>query len=49
MFQVYDDQTAPLITLYAGHGIMYEVDASADIDTVRSRVHQVADRLKQAA
>jgi adenylate kinase len=48
-FQVYDDQTAPVITLYAGHGIMYEVDASADIDTVRGLVHQVADRLKQAA
>ena len=26
-----------------------EVDASADIDTVRSLVHQVADRLKPAA
>jgi adenylate kinase len=48
-FQVYDDQTAPVIALYAGYGIVYEVDASADIDTVRELVHQVADRLKQAA
>jgi adenylate kinase len=48
-FQVYDDQTAPVIALYAGYGIVYEVDASADIDTVRGLVHQVADRLKQAA
>ena len=48
-FQVYEAQTAPLISLYTSHGITYEVDASADIDTVRSLVHQVADRLKPAA
>jgi adenylate kinase len=48
-FQVYDDQTAPLLALYAGHGIRHEVDASADIDTVRERIRQVADRLRPAA
>ena len=48
-FQVYEAQTAPLISLYTSHGITYEVDASADIDTVRGLVHQVADQLKTAA
>ena len=48
-FQVYEDQTSPLISLYAEYGITYEVDASADIDTVRGLVHQVADQLKTAA
>jgi adenylate kinase len=48
-FQVYDDQTSPLITSYAARGIHYEIDASADIDTVRVRVHEVADLLGVAA
>ncbi|MEU4290181.1 adenylate kinase [Kribbella sp. NPDC026596] len=48
-FQVYDDETSPLITSYAARGIHYEIDASADIDTVRVRVHEVADLLGVAA
>ncbi|MEV6273156.1 adenylate kinase [Kribbella sp. NPDC051936] len=48
-FEVYHEQTAPLIEFYAGRGIHHEVDASADIDTVRARVWQVAVRLKPAA
>jgi adenylate kinase len=48
-FQVYDDQTAPLLALYAGRGIRHEVDASADIDTVRERMRRVADLLRPAA
>ncbi|MEU4191343.1 adenylate kinase [Kribbella sp. NPDC026611] len=48
-FEVYHTQTAPLLNLYAGRGIHYEVDASADIDTVRGRVWQVAVELKPAA
>ncbi|WP_328330208.1 adenylate kinase [Kribbella sp. NBC_00382] len=48
-FQVYDDQTAPLVALYAGRGIHHEVDATADIDTVRERMRRVADLLRPAA
>jgi adenylate kinase len=48
-FQVYDAQTAPLLSLYANRGICHEVDASADIDTVRIHVRQVAALLQPAA
>ncbi|MDX2969280.1 adenylate kinase [Kribbella solani] len=48
-FEVYHAQTAPLFDLYADRGIHHEVDASADIDTVRTRVWQVAVQLKRAA
>jgi adenylate kinase len=48
-FEVYHEQTAPLIHFYADRGIHHEVDASADIDTVRTHVRQVAVRLKTAA
>ncbi|GAA1581645.1 adenylate kinase [Kribbella hippodromi] len=48
-FEIYHDQTAPLFDLYADRGIHHEVDASADIDTVRTRVWQVAVQLKPAA
>nr|WP_272954916.1 adenylate kinase [Kribbella shirazensis] len=48
-FEIYHEQTAPLIHFYAGRGIHHEVDASADIDTVRSHVRQVAVQLKPAA
>ena len=48
-FEVYHEQTAPLIHFYSGRGIHHEVDASSDIDTVRTRVWQVAVQLKPAA
>ncbi|MGW6201007.1 adenylate kinase [Kribbella sp. NPDC055110] len=48
-FEVYHEQTAPLIHFYAGRGIHHEVDASSDVDTVRARVWQVAVQLKPAA
>jgi len=48
-FEVYHEQTAPLIHFYAARGIHHEVDASADIDTVRAHVRQVAVQLKPAA
>ena len=48
-FQVYDAQTSPLLSLYANRGIRHEIDASADIDTVRIRVRQVATLLQPAA
>jgi adenylate kinase len=48
-FEVYHEQTAPLIEFYAARGIHHEVDASPDIDTVRAHVRRVAVRLKPAA
>ncbi|HEY3562820.1 MAG TPA: adenylate kinase [Kribbella sp.] len=48
-FEVYHEQTAPLIDFYATRGIHHEVDASPDIDTVRTHVRQVAVQLKLAA
>jgi len=47
-FELYGEETEPLITLYAGRGIIHEVDAGDDIDTVRTRVDHVADHLKPA-
>ncbi|TDW15803.1 adenylate kinase [Kribbella kalugense] len=48
-FEIYHDQTAPLIAFYATRGIHHEVDASADIDTVRAEIRLVAVQLKPAA
>jgi adenylate kinase len=48
-FEIYHEQTAPLIHFYAGRGLHHEVDASSDVDTVRTRVWQVAVQLKPAA
>jgi adenylate kinase len=48
-FEVYHEQTTPLLDLYATRGIHYSVDASADIDTVRGHIWQVAIQLKPAA
>jgi adenylate kinase len=48
-FEIYHEQTAPLIAFYATRGIHHEVDASADIDTVRGHVRRVAALLRSAA
>ncbi|WP_329481657.1 adenylate kinase [Kribbella sp. NBC_01484] len=48
-FEVYDAQTSPLVSLYGNRGIRHEIDASADIDTVRIHVRQVASLLQPAA
>ncbi|GAA1585924.1 MULTISPECIES: adenylate kinase [Kribbella] len=48
-FEVYHEQTAPLLEFYSARGIDHEVDASPDIDTVRVQVRQVAVQLKLAA
>ena len=48
-FEVYDAQTSPLVSLYGSRGIRHEIDASADIDTVRIHVRQVATLLQPAA
>lgn len=48
-FEVYHEQTAPLIHFYTDRGIHHEVDASPGIETVRTHVQQVAVQLKAAA
>lgn len=48
-FEVYHEQTAPLIQFYADRGIHHEVDASPGIETVRTHVQRVAVQLKLAA
>ena len=48
-FELYGEQTEPLISFYARRGIIHEVDATAEIEVVRHRVNHVADRLKPAA
>lgn len=48
-FEIYHEQTAPLFDFYAARGIHHEVDASPDINTVRTHVRHVAVQLKLAA
>ncbi|MGZ0151263.1 adenylate kinase [Kribbella sp. WER1] len=48
-FEVYHEQTAPLLKFYSARGIDHEVDAAPDIDTVRAHVRRVAVQLKPAA
>ena len=48
-FEVYHEQTAPLIDFYLERGIHHEVDASPGIETVRTHVQRVAVQLKLAA
>ncbi|RYU15736.1 adenylate kinase [Nocardioides iriomotensis] len=37
---VYAEQTAPLISVYAGHGVLTEVDGMGTVDEVSARVFQ---------
>jgi adenylate kinase len=47
-FQVYTDETLPLIRLYGDRGVLREVDGSGDIDEVRARILHVARALTPA-
>jgi adenylate kinase len=39
--KVYDEQTKPLIELYAGRGILRRIDATGDLDAVSARLREV--------
>ncbi len=47
-FQVYADETIPLVRLYGDRGLLREVDGSGDIVEVRDRILQVARALTPA-
>jgi adenylate kinase len=47
-FQVYADETVPLVRLYRDRGLLREVDGNGDIDEVRDRVLLVARALTPA-
>jgi len=39
--RVYDEETAPLATLYRGRGLLRQVDGMGEIDVVTERLHMV--------
>jgi len=39
--EVYEEQTAPLVELYSGRGILVTVDGLGSIDEVAARIHSV--------
>lgn len=44
-YQVYDDQTLPLINRYGDRGLVHEIDGRGDIADVRERIIALASRL----
>lgn len=46
---VYTSQTAPLIEVYAGRGLLVEVDGMGEIDEVRDRVFAALDAVRERA
>ena len=46
---VYNEQTAPLLNVYAGRGLLVEVDGMGEVDEVTSRVMTGLDNLRSQA
>ncbi|GAB3256039.1 adenylate kinase [Alteromonas gracilis] len=46
--QVYADQTAPLIDVYRGRGLLFEVDGMGDVDEVTRRIFAVLDGVSES-
>jgi len=46
---VYNEQTAPLLAVYAGRGRLVEVDGMGDVDEVTARVMTGLDKLRSQA
>ena len=46
---VYNEQTAPLIEVYAGRGLLVEVDGMGTVDEVTGRVFAELDRVRGSA
>ena len=44
--QVYADQTAPLLEVYAERGLLVEVDGMGEVDAVTDRVFAALDRVR---
>ena len=47
--EVYIEQTAPLIEVYAGRGLLVEVDGMGTVDEVTDRVFAELDRVRDSA
>lgn len=46
--QVYADQTAPLIDVYRGRGLLHEVDGMGEVDEVTRRIFAVLDGVTES-
>ncbi|MGZ4476927.1 MAG: adenylate kinase [Nocardioides sp.] len=46
--EIYTEQTAPLIEVYAGHGLITEVDGMGEVDDVTARVFAALDQVNGA-
>lgn len=46
--QVYADQTAPLIDVYRGRGLLFEVDGMGEVDEVTRRIFAVLDGVSES-
>ena len=46
--EVYADQTAPLIDVYRGRGILVEVDGLGDVDAVTQRIFEALDQIPES-
>jgi adenylate kinase len=46
---VYNEQTAPLLAVYAGRGLLIEVDGMGAVDEVSSRIFASLDRVRDGA
>ena len=47
-YEVYDDQTAPLIDVYRDRGLMIEVDGMGEVDEVSKRIFDALDDVKES-
>ena len=47
-YEVYDDQTAPLIDVYRDRGLMIEVDGMGEVDEVTTRIFDALDVVPQS-
>jgi adenylate kinase len=45
---IYEDQTAPLITMYAARGFLIMVDGLGEIDEVTSRIVEALNAKNQS-
>ncbi len=47
-YEVYDDQTAPLIDVYRDRGLMIEVDGMGEVDEVSQRIFEALDKVTES-
>jgi len=47
-YEVYDDQTAPLIDVYRDRGLMIEVDGMGEVDEVSQRIFDALDDVRES-